>query len=258
MCFEQREGVKVLTTYNGCGILVAQMRAGEKPHAYISCDATYMDIVKDLFHDSKEISRNRMVIITPKGNPYDIKTLEDLANPKLKIGFSHPEKSALGDLTHKMLTKLNLKDKIYDTADKIILSDSGHLTVNQVGVKSLDAGIVYRSNAMSAPNSKERLEIISIPLPSAIATQPYAIAKSSTHKYLMQRLMDRITNAKTRSTFEKYDHNLHSCDDFSMLVRICYFACHYICVRRTFHTALAFYFHTKLIEDLNNCYLLES
>lgn len=200
--FEKREGVRVLTTYNGCGILVAQMKAGERPHAYISCDVTFMDDVQDLFDQSKNLSRNKMVIIVQKGNPHGIKTLQDLANPELKVGLSHPENSALGALTDSMLRELELRDKIYNTAEEVIHSDAGHMIVNQVGVKSLDAAIVYMSNAMSAPHSKDRLDIIEIPLKEAIAIQPYAVAKASTHRYLMQRLMDRITTAKTRKAFE--------------------------------------------------------
>jgi len=36
--FEQREGVRVTRVYNGCGILVSQMKAGERPDAYFACD----------------------------------------------------------------------------------------------------------------------------------------------------------------------------------------------------------------------------
>src|SRR5262245_16218729 len=35
--FEKREGVKVITVYNGCGILVSQMKSGSRPDAYFAC-----------------------------------------------------------------------------------------------------------------------------------------------------------------------------------------------------------------------------
>src|SRR5207237_452292 len=50
--FEKREGASITCVYNGCGILVAQMRAGERPDAYFSCDSTFMKQVNDLFLDS--------------------------------------------------------------------------------------------------------------------------------------------------------------------------------------------------------------
>src|SRR6185503_11063138 len=47
--FKKREGCEVLTVYNGCGILVAQMKAGEKPDLYFACDTQFMEQVKDRF-----------------------------------------------------------------------------------------------------------------------------------------------------------------------------------------------------------------
>ena len=41
--FEKREGVRVNTVYNGCGILVAQMKAGQVPDAYFACDTEFME-----------------------------------------------------------------------------------------------------------------------------------------------------------------------------------------------------------------------
>ncbi len=46
--FERREGVKVTRVYNGCGILVAQMKAGEVPDAYFACDSEFMNQVNDI------------------------------------------------------------------------------------------------------------------------------------------------------------------------------------------------------------------
>ena len=38
-----------LRVYNGCGILVAQMKAGQVPDAYFACDVEFMKQVQDLF-----------------------------------------------------------------------------------------------------------------------------------------------------------------------------------------------------------------
>ena len=44
--FEEREGVRVTRVYNGCGILVAQMKAGQVPDAYFACDMEFMTQVQ--------------------------------------------------------------------------------------------------------------------------------------------------------------------------------------------------------------------
>ena len=52
--FEEREGVRVPRVYNGCGILVAQMKAGQVPDAYFACDVEFMKQVQALFPDSED------------------------------------------------------------------------------------------------------------------------------------------------------------------------------------------------------------
>ena len=49
IAFEKREGVRVTRVYNGCGVLVAQMKAGQHPDAYFACDSEFMSQVPDLF-----------------------------------------------------------------------------------------------------------------------------------------------------------------------------------------------------------------
>ncbi|MGN6134003.1 MAG: molybdate ABC transporter substrate-binding protein, partial [Aureliella sp.] len=65
--FEAREGVHVSRVYNGCGILVAQMKAGQHPDAYFACDKEFMNSVPDLFPESVDVSQNQLVILVQKG-----------------------------------------------------------------------------------------------------------------------------------------------------------------------------------------------
>ena len=45
--FEVREGIKVSRVYNGCGILLTQMEAGQVPDAFFACDTEFMNQVTD-------------------------------------------------------------------------------------------------------------------------------------------------------------------------------------------------------------------
>lgn len=42
--FEEREGVEFTRVYNGCGILVAQIKAGNMPDAYLTCDTSFTEL----------------------------------------------------------------------------------------------------------------------------------------------------------------------------------------------------------------------
>jgi len=195
--FETREGVRITTVYNGCGILTAQMRAGERPDAYFACDASFMDSVADMYLTPITVAGNPMVILVAKGNPLGIQSLDDLARPGVRLGLGHPDKSALGALTKRLLES----KKLYDALLKNLKVDSatGDFLVNQLRTGSLDAVIVYRSNAHAV---REHLDTVEIEDRLAHATQPYAVGRATKYRQLMSRLQAAFVAAESRQQFE--------------------------------------------------------
>jgi molybdenum ABC transporter molybdate-binding protein len=202
--FQEREGVTIRPVYNGCGILVSQMRAGEKPDAYFSCDMKFLDMVQDRFETGTVVTANEMVILTEKGNPKQIDSIEKLAEGEIRLGLSHPEKSALGFLTKDLLVSEGLYEKIRESGNLKMESPTGDFLVNQLKASSLDAVIVYRSNAMASSSTGEDFDIVDIDRPKAVATQPYAIGRESDHPRLMQRFLDACISATGKEDFLQY------------------------------------------------------
>ena len=196
---EEREGVRVTRIYNGCGILVAQMKAGMEPDAYISCDQTFIDQVAEMYGEQTTVSANQMVILVQKGNPHGIDTLEDLMLPDLRVGLAHHEKSALGALTVWLMQSERMYEMFLSTGNLLVETPTADNLVNQIATGSLDAVIVYRSNAAEV---LDKLDLIELPQEKAIATQPYAVASASDHGRLMDRLLDMILRAESRERFE--------------------------------------------------------
>ena len=199
--FEEREGVVITPVYNGCGVLVSQMKAGEQPDGYFSCDVKFMDMVAERFLESTLVSANEMVILVEKGNPQGIKVLTDLATPGHRLGFAHPEKSALGFLTRYLLEEEGLYQKVVDSGNLKMDSPTGDFLVNQIKTGSLDAVIVYKSNAMAAASTTEDVDIIEIDRPQAVAHQPYAVAKNSQHRQLLNRFFAATVSAAGKEKF---------------------------------------------------------
>jgi molybdate transport system substrate-binding protein len=195
--FEEREGVHVTTVYNGCGILVAQMRAGEHPDAYFACDQSFMSQVHDLFLDSVDVSTNQLVILVPKGNPHGIHALEDLGKPGLRVGVGHEKQCALGVLTQQTLAQGGVLAPVMKNV--VVQLPTGDMLVNDLRTKSLDAVVAYVSNAASAGDD---LEAIPIDVKCAVATQPIAVGKATPYKYLTLRLLDAIRSRPSRERFE--------------------------------------------------------
>jgi molybdenum ABC transporter molybdate-binding protein len=196
--FEAREGCRVNRVYNGCGILVGEMKKGigPMPDAYFSCDSSFMKQVQDLFLDQSDISSNQLVILVPKGNPHAIHTLKDLGKPGIRIGVGHEKQCALGALTATTLEQAGVRDPVRKNV--AAESATGDMLVNQLRTGSLDAVIAYISNAT---NSGDKLEAMTIDIPCAIATQPMAVSRSSPNKQIAGRLMAAIESDDSRQLF---------------------------------------------------------
>lgn len=200
--FEQREGVKVTRVYNGCGILVAQMKAGQVPDAYFACDMEFMNQVRSLFPESENISQNELVILVKKGNPHGIKSLHDLTKPDLRVGIGHEKQCAMGWLTQKTFTEGGIKDEVMKNV--VVQTPTGDMLVNQMRSGSLDAAVAYLSNAAGSAEFLDAIRIKGIPC--SVATQPFGVAKDSSHKQIVERLRQaiRAESSKERFTSEGF------------------------------------------------------
>lgn len=196
--FEKREGVRVVRVYNGCGILVTQMKAGQKPDVYFSCDTTFMNQVDDLFDKPKNISKNQLVIAVKRGNPHGIKSLKDLGKQGLKVGVGHEQQCALGTITQGVLIRSRTLKAVQENV--AVRSPSGDLLVNQLLTGSLDAVIAYVSNVKPY---EDKLDAIKVDEVNCAPTQPIAISKTTAHPEVVKRLLKAIETAQSKERFEK-------------------------------------------------------
>ncbi|HKA05691.1 MAG TPA: extracellular solute-binding protein [Gemmataceae bacterium] len=199
--FEDREHVTVTRVYNGCGILVSQMRTGSdhQPDLYIACDPRFMGEVADLFLKPEVVSNNQLVIAVPKGNPAGIKGLADLGKEGLKVGVGHEQQCALGAITKETFIKSGLYAKVRKNV--LVESPTGDLLVNQLLTGSLDAVVCYISNVTPNDHKLDAIPITGIPC--AAPEQPVAIAKGSARQELAAKLIEYLKSAESRERFEK-------------------------------------------------------
>ena len=198
--FQKREGIDLNVKYNGCGIIVGEIKAGDRPDAYFACDASFMVQVQDKFHASLALSETDMVVIVPKANPHKISELKHLAREGLKVGVANPKQSALGELTRKLLDSLGLLKSVSKNVS--VRTPTADLLVNQVRAKSLDAAIVYRANVSQVKND---VKVISINKGKSTAVQPIAIGKESKYPHLVQRLVDALRSDLSKERFKSAD-----------------------------------------------------
>ena len=196
--FEEREGVRVTRVYNGCGILVAQMKAGQVPDAYFACDVEFMNQVKDIFPVHETISQNELVILVKKGNPAGVRNLKDLAKEGLRVGIGHEKQCAMGWLTQRTFNEGGVQEAVMKNV--VVQTPTGDMLVNQMRSGSLDAAVVYLSNAAGSAHELDAIRIQG--LQCSVAKQPFGISKKTPHVQLAQRLLAAIRAKSSQSRFE--------------------------------------------------------
>jgi molybdate transport system substrate-binding protein len=191
--FADREGIDVTTVFNGCGILCATMKAldadsGTKmPDAYYACDVCFVPPVAEHFPEAVLLTETAIVIATQKGNPKNITTLADLAQPGLKLGICNAEQSTLGFMTQAILQSTNLLQGVMKNV--VVQVPTADFLVNQMRAGALDAAIVYQVNVQQVA---QHFDTILLPSDLAKAVQPFAVRKASPNYHLSQRLLSYL------------------------------------------------------------------
>ncbi|MDA7870701.1 substrate-binding domain-containing protein [Mariniblastus sp.] len=220
--FAIREGVNLYPRWEGCGKLVAAMRSIDDenlfPDAYLACDESFLRQVQEYFNDPVRLSRNEIVLAVSKTVPSNVESPLALANSNLRIGICDPEFSALGFLTRELLSEysgpagnpsnvLSEKESLYQTIERqaAVKADVGPTLISQLVAGGLDAAFVYRSNLAADPKTLQAVNVYSISNDKTVgvATQPWAISKSTRNPALMQRLYDWLDRAEIRDQFKK-------------------------------------------------------
>lgn len=194
--FERRENVEITTVYNGCGILNGQLKMGETPDAYVTCDASFMRGVEAGFFPAISVSQTDIVIATRPGNPLGIRTAADLARAGLKLGVANPRQSALGAITATVLDALGLEDDVMKNV--VVQAPTCDLLLTQLRAGDLDAVIVYRANTAKAAGE---MDTVPIDHPTAKAVQTVALARGTKYPQLAARLIAAIRSAESARRF---------------------------------------------------------
>jgi molybdenum ABC transporter molybdate-binding protein len=203
--FAAREGIprkNIRCIYNGCGILLGQMKLGQHPDAFFACDATFMKEAKalHLFGDDTAVSTNRLVIVVHKGNPRGIHAIRDLKRDGLRVGIGNEHKCAMGVLTEETLRQAGVRRGVKKNVAVESATGAELILRMQAAPSKLDAVIAYISDVKKA---EDRLEAVPIDLPCAVATQPIALGRETKFKQLASRLRAALLSPESQRRFEE-------------------------------------------------------
>jgi len=201
-------GVTVAFNFAGSQALRTQIEEGAPADVFASASGKEMNalvagaLVTEA--ESKIFLNNKLVVILPADNPAGLKSLADLAKPGSKIVLA-AEEVPVGNYARQSLELMNgsfgadFKDKVL--ANVVSNEDNVKQVVAKVQLGEADAGIVYTSDAIAAPE----LQTIEIPTElNVIAKYPIAPLAESANADLAQAFIAYALSADGQAILQRW------------------------------------------------------
>ena len=147
----------VTYSFAGSDELATQIREGAPADVYAAASPKYPQELfgEGIVEEPVVFATNKLVVIVPKGNPAGISTVEDVAKQGVKLVIAD-EGVPVGDYTRTVLGTFGL-----DAALANVVSNEADVkgVVGKVALGEADAGFVYATDATTAAEDVEVIEI---------------------------------------------------------------------------------------------------
>jgi molybdate transport system substrate-binding protein len=203
-------GVTVIYNFGGSGTLRSQLEQGAAADIFASANQAEMDaLVTDNLvgvNSPQTFLHNTLLVILPAGNPANIRSLQDLARPGIKLVLGDTTVPA-GQYARQVLANLDNNPTFGSGFSTQVLANlvSNETNVKQVVAKvqlgEADAGIVYGSDAIATA------ELLTIPFPAAdniTAQYPIAVLINSPQPDLAAEFIAFVFSADGQAILKRW------------------------------------------------------
>lgn len=202
---EQNSSLEILNNFAASGDLQAQIENGAPTDVFISAATRNMDALEEkaliIPETQRDILSNRLVLIAPMDSELALTDFADLLTSEIKlIAMGDPEFVPAGAYGLQTLELLNIS---YETLKpKLILANNVRQVLSYVESGSVDAGIVYLSDAATS----DLIKVIAT-APDEINNSivfPVAIIASSKQVESAQKYVDYLAGTEAAEIFFKH------------------------------------------------------
>lgn len=218
--YEAETGQKVEINSAGSGELLANIELQAEGDLYVSHDP-FLDIImsKRLAVNGWTIGEIYPVIIVQKGNPKNIRTLNDLARDDVQLALTDYKLSTLGRMLPSIFGKAGMNLDALTQNKNITIHRSGSFVANLVVMKNADAALVWEAVAALRRDTLDSIPITeNLPVPyvdtiTSATGKSYKLTpvrvticslKCSKRVQAAEEFMEFVTSAQAKELLEQY------------------------------------------------------
>lgn len=199
----EKENPNVSITYNlgGSGALQQQISNGAPVDLFFSAaEDKYDQLVEKGLIEKKlgtDLVGNELVLVVGKDSQ-NIKRFEDLIKVK-KIAVGTPETVPAGQYATETLENLDL---LKEVEQRIVYAKDVRQVLTYVETGNVDAGIVYKTDAMIS--SKVKVAAVAREDTHSPIIYPVGVIKETSHRKEAEQFYKYLQKEETLNTFEKF------------------------------------------------------
>lgn len=194
----------LIFNFGGSGALQQQIENGAPTDVFISAAQKQMDalVSKGVIENGTKLNivTNEVVLIIPKTSKSKISSYNGLSDVGIaKIGCGEPASVPVGQYSMEVFKNLGITDKV---VGKLVYAKDVRAVLNWVETENADAGIVYRTDAITS----DKIKIVcAAPKGShSLIIYPAAVISESKVKDSASKFVKFLKSAKAKEIFVKY------------------------------------------------------
>lgn len=203
---KEHPGSVVRFSFESSSTLASQIVEGGPADVFASADKVQMGVVRKegLARDPMPFVTNRLVVITPRGNPRDLESPGDVARRGVKLVLGAPE-VPVGAYAREMFGRMGLLEEA--EANVVSNEEDVKAVVAKVRLGEADAGVVYRTDVTS--EIQDDLHVIEVPKQhSPLAVYPITVLAGAPNPGGAWDFVELVTSKAGTRVLQRYGFGL--------------------------------------------------
>ncbi|MWC28039.1 molybdate ABC transporter substrate-binding protein [Paenibacillus sp. MMS18-CY102] len=199
--------INLTFNYGSSGALQKQIEQGAPADLFFSAGKKQMDalIKAGLIGNNKTILNNELVLVIPSDSKKTFTTVKQLTDNGIKkVAIGQPETVPAGQYAKETLTARNIWDSLQS---KLVYAKDVRQVLTYVETGNVDAGFVYKTDALTSKKVKIALNILSS-VHSPIV-YPAGVIKESKHAAEATEFYTYLQSKDAGAVFKKYGFKLN-------------------------------------------------